>query len=92
MDKGYVKFDSLCQNFHLNSAFSLTRAKGNILYEVIASRKVDQSVGIFSDETIKLIGPLTSQKYPDSLRLVVYEDFSTIQSTVYSPTTSSLRH
>ena len=29
----------------------------------------------------QLTGPLTSQKYPDSLRLVVYEDFGT--NTVY---------
>lgn len=52
-----------------------------MLYEVIDSREVDQSAGLSSDETIKLTGPLTSQKYPDSLRLVVYEDFST--NTVY---------
>lgn len=52
-----------------------------MLYEVIDSREVDQSAGLFSDETIKLTGPLTSQKYLDSLRLVVYEDFST--NTVY---------
>ena len=52
-----------------------------MLYEVIDSREVDQSAGLCSDETIKLIGPLTSQKYPDSLRLVVYEDFSI--NTVY---------
>ena len=81
MDKGYVKFDSLYQHFHLNNAFFVTRAKGNMLYEVIDSREVDQSAGLSSDETIKLTGPLTSQKYPDSLRLVVYEDFST--NTVY---------
>lgn len=81
MDKGYLKFDSLYQHFHLNNAFFVTRAKENMLYEVIDSREVDQSAGLFSDETIKLIGPLTSQKYPDSLRLVVYEDFSI--NTVY---------
>lgn len=77
INKGYVKFDSLFQHFHLNNAFFVTRAKENMLYEVIDSREVDQSAGLFSDETIKLTGPLTSQKYPDSLRLVVYEDFST---------------
>jgi transposase len=81
MDKGYLKFDSLYQHFHLNNAFFVTRAKENMLYEVIDSREVDQSAGLCSDETIKLIGPLTSQKYPDSLRLVVYEDFSI--NTVY---------
>lgn len=81
MDKGYVKFGSLYRHFHLNNAFFVTRAKENMLYEVIDSREVDQSAGLFSDETIKLKGPLTSQKYPDSLRLVVYEDFGT--NTVY---------
>ena len=81
MDKGYVKFGALYRHFHLNNAFFVTRAKENMLYEVIDSREVDQSAGLFSDETIKLTGPLTSQKYPDSLRLVVYEDFGT--NTVY---------
>ena len=60
MDRGYVKFDSLYQHFHLNNAFFVTRAKENMLYEVIDSRKVDQPAGLFSDETIKLTGPLTS--------------------------------
>ena len=81
MDKGHVKFNSLYQHFHLNNAFFVTRAKENMLYEVIDSREIDQSAGLFSDETSKLIGPLTSHKYPDALRLVVYEDFST--NTVY---------
>lgn len=52
-----------------------------MLYEVIDSRKVNQSTGLFSDETIRLTGALTSKKYPDALRLVAYEDFST--NTVY---------
>lgn len=61
----FGKFDSLFQHFHLNNAFFVTRAKENMLYEVIDSREVDQSAGLFSDETIKLTGPLTSKKYPD---------------------------
>ena len=89
MNKGYVKFDSLFQHFHLNNAFFVTRAKENMLYEVIDSREVDQSARLFSDETIKLTGPLTSQKYPDSLRLVVYEDFST--NTVYRFLTNNFK-
>lgn len=81
MDKRYVKFDSLFQHFHFNNAFFVTRTKENMLYDVIDSTEVDQSAGLLSDETIKLTGPLTSKKYPDSLRLVAYEDFST--NTVY---------
>ncbi len=60
-----------------------------MLYEVIDSREVDQSAGLFSDETIKLTGSLTSQKYPDSLKLVVYEDFSI--NTVYRFLTNNFK-
>lgn len=89
MDKGYVKFHSLFQYFHLNNAFFITRAKENMLYEVLDSREADQSAGLLSDETIKLTGPLTSRKYPDSLSLVVYEDFST--NTVYRFLTNNFK-
>ena len=89
MDKGYVKFDSLFRHFHLNNAFFVTGAKENMLYDVIDSREVDQSAGLLSDEAIKLTGALTSKKYPDSLRLVVYEDFST--NTVYRFLTNNFK-
>ena len=75
MDKGYVKFDSLYKHFHQNHAWFITRAKDNMLYIVTESREVDTQTGLISDETIQLTGFYTSQKYPDSLRLIVYEDF-----------------
>ncbi len=75
MDKGYVKFDSLYKHFHQQHAWFVTRAKDNMLYEVVESREVDPEAGLISDETIKLTGYHTSKKYPDNLRLVVYEDF-----------------
>ena len=75
LDKGYVKFDSLYKHFHQNHAWFVTRAKDNMLYTVTESREVDTQTGLISDETIQLTGFYTSQKYPDNLRLVVYEDF-----------------
>lgn len=75
MDKGYVKFDSLYKHFHQNHAWFVTRAKDNMLCIVTESREVDTQTGLISDETIQLTGFYTSQKYPDSLRLIVYEDF-----------------
>ena len=75
MDKGYVKFDSLYKHFHQNHAWFVTRAKNNMLYTVTESREVDTQTGLISDETIRLTEFYTSQKYPDNLRLVVYEDF-----------------
>ena len=50
-------------------------------YEVLESREIDPQAGLISDETINLIGYYTSRKYPDNLRLVVYEDFR--DGTVY---------
>ena len=81
MDKGYVKFDTLYTHFHQEHAWFVTRAKDNMKYEVLESREIDSQAGLISDETIKLIGYYTSRKYPDNLRLVVYEDFR--DGTVY---------
>lgn len=75
MDKEYAKFDSLYNHFHLNHGWFVTRAKDNMLFEVVESREVDHQTGLISDETIRLTGYYTSRKYPDNLRLVVYEDF-----------------
>ena len=81
MDKGYVKFDTLYTHSHQEHAWFVTRAKDNMKYEVLESREIDSQAGLISDETIKLIGYYTSRKYPDNLRLVVYEDFR--DGTVY---------
>ena len=75
MDKGYVKFDALYKHFHQQHAWFVTRAKDNMRYKVFESREVDSQAGLISDETIRLTTYQTSRKYPDNLRLVVYEDF-----------------
>ena len=43
----------------------------------LVSRPVDKGSGVLSDETIRLTGYYSTRKYPDTLRLVVYEDFET---------------
>lgn len=92
MDKiPIVRVNSLCLHFHLNNVFFVTRVKENILYEVIDNREVEQSARLFSNETIKLTGALTSQKYTD-FRLTVYEDFSTNTVIISPPITLSLMH
>ena len=65
MDKGYVAFET----------YFVTRAKDNMSYEVIKSRPVNKDSGVLSDETIRLTGYYSTRKFPDTLRLVVYEDF-----------------
>ena len=75
MDKGYVAFEKLHKYFHQKGAFFVTRAKDNMVYDVIESMPVDKNSGVLSDESIRLIGYYSIKKYPDTLRLVVYEDF-----------------
>ena len=75
MDKGYVAFEKLYKYFQQKGAYFVTRAKDNMYYEVLESRPVDKGSGVLSDETIRLTGYYSTRKYPDTLRLVVYEDF-----------------
>ena len=75
MEKGYVAFEKLYKYFQMKGAHFVTRAKDNMSYEVIESRPVNIGSGVLSDETIRLTGYYSTRKYPDTLRLVVYEDF-----------------
>jgi hypothetical protein len=64
-------------------AYFVTRAKDNMVYEILGGRKVDPGAGLISDQTIRLTSIKTSSKYPETLRLVMNEDFST--GVVYTP-------
>lgn len=56
LDKGYVDFFRLFNYIHKNGAFFVTRAKDNMLYEVVEPKGCDPEAGIISDEIIKLTG------------------------------------
>lgn len=81
MDRGYVDFNRLFKLIHEKHAFFVTRAKDNMLFEVISSIEVDKGSGVISDENIRLTGVRTSQWYPENIRMVTYEDYAT--SKVY---------
>ncbi|MGP1476876.1 MAG: IS4 family transposase [Phocaeicola sp.] len=81
MDKGYVDFYRLFNLILQKGAFFVTRAKDNMLYEVVSSTEADKSTGIIADERIILTGIKTSKQYPEELRMVTYEDYAT--SNVY---------
>jgi len=73
MDRGYVDFARLYL-FTQASAFFITRAKKNIQFYLRTSRPVDRSTGLRCDQTIRLTGIRTAQRYPDALRRIVYFD------------------
>ena len=73
MDRGYIDFARLYR-FTTSAAYFVVRSKNKLIHRRRASRRVDKSTGLRSDQTIVLTGPLTSQKYPAPLRRVSYFD------------------
>jgi hypothetical protein len=73
MDKGYLDFARLFR-LHQQAAFFVIRAKANQAFQRRESRPVDKALGLRSDQTIVLTGPLVSQKYPEALRRVSFYD------------------
>jgi Domain of unknown function (DUF4372)/Transposase DDE domain len=82
MDRGYVDFMRL-HRFTRHSAFFVTRAKRNLNCTRRASRKIDKSTGLRSDQTIVLSGVKSSRLHPDSLRRVTYHDAETDRRFVF---------
>jgi hypothetical protein len=88
MDKGYIDFNRLYTHIHQCRAFYVSRAKQNIKYKIIKSAHVDKITGIITDDLIRLTGYKSSKHYPETLRMVVYEDYQT--NIVYSFITNDL--
>jgi len=73
MDRGYVDFARLYL-FTQACAFFVARAKKNLQFYLRTSRPVDRSTGLRCDQTIRLTGIRTAQRYPAALRRIVYFD------------------
>lgn len=73
MDKAYVDFRRL---YTLNEvdAFFVVRVKDNFRFRVIESRKVNKSIGLRCDQTIKLVIYKSKKLYPEKLRRIKYYD------------------
>lgn len=76
MDRAYNDFYRLYQ-FHILGAFFVIRAKSNLKYRRVYSRKIEKTTGLKCDQTIKLTGQKTSGYYPAYLRRVRYFDSNT---------------
>lgn len=82
MDKGYMDFARL---YRLAAAavYFVLRAKRNQDFKRLASRPVDKTTGLRSDQDILLRGPKTSGRYPQPLRRVHYWAPDTGQDLVF---------
>lgn len=73
MDRGYLDFVRL---FRINQdgGFFVVRNKHHVRFRVIASRPVDKSQGLRSDQTIRLTSNWSIKSYPKPLRKIrVYD-------------------
>ena len=73
MDKGYTDFARL-HRLHSAGAFFITRAKTTLDFGIRERLDVLADSGVSSDRLIRLRGPKSKWRYPDTLRLIRYVD------------------
>ena len=73
MDKAYIDFARLFR-LERSNAFFVVRAKGNLKFRAIASRKVDKATGLRCDQSIRLMVAKSRSQYPDRIRRIKYCD------------------
>ena len=82
MDRGYYDFARLYQ-IHKQKSFFVIRAKKSISAKRMYSKKVDKSIGLRCDQTIKLNNFYSKKYYPEKLRWAKYYDHKTNKRYVY---------
>lgn len=82
MDRGYIDFARL-HVFVQSAAFFVTRAKRNMDFVRLDYRPVDKSIGLRSDQTIRLRGFNAGKDYPDALRRIHFVDPQTKKNLVF---------
>lgn len=82
IDRGYLDFARL-HRLHMAGAFFVTRLKAGIRFYVVASRPIDETVGLRCDQTIKLNSRKARRDYPDPLRRISYIDPESGQALVF---------
>jgi hypothetical protein len=71
MDRGYVDFPRLYR-LHQALAYFVLRAKENLVFRRRCSHPIDHATGVRSDQTIRLTGKYTAEKFPALLRRVSF--------------------
>lgn len=81
-DRGYVDFARLYKINQLMSFF-VVRAKSNLQFKRLYSKKVDKTQGVRSDQIGVLTGFYVSKFYPEKLRKVKFYDEETSRTFVF---------
>lgn len=81
-DRGYVDYQRLYRIARLQAYF-VVRAKSNLKFRRMYSKKTDRSTGVLCDQLGKLTGFYVSKDYPDKLRRVKFHDQETGRTFVF---------
>lgn len=81
-DRGYVDYQRLYKITTLHAYF-VVRAKSNLKFRRMYSKKTDKSTGVLCDQLGKLTGFYVSKDYPDKLRRVKFHDQETGRTFVF---------
>ena len=82
MDRAYFDLARLF-TLHQAKGIFLVRAINNMQFRRLYSRPVDKAIGLQCDQTIRLTGPVSKEKYPEPLRRVRFYDASMDKRLVF---------
>jgi hypothetical protein len=81
-DKGYTDFMRLFK-IHTNGSFFVIRAKENLQFKRMYSRKVDKTTGVQNDQIGKLVVYKSKKEYPEKLRRIKFYDYEHDKNLVF---------
>jgi hypothetical protein len=82
IDRGYLDYQRL-YNIKEQLGYFIIRAKKNMKFRRLYSRKVDKTTGLRCDQTVVMSNFYTARYYPEKLRRVKFYDESTKKSYVF---------
>lgn len=89
MDRGYIDFARLYVIDQANGWF-VTRAKTNMNFRRLYSKKVNKSTGVICDQTIRLNNFYAQKDYPKKMRRIKYYDAESSKTLVFITNNFSL--
>jgi len=81
-DRGYMDYSRLYR-LHNAGAYFVIRAKSNLKFQRMYSRKSDKENGVLCDQTGKLTSYYTVRDYPEKIRRVKFHDGESARTFVF---------
>ena len=89
VDRGYIDYRRL-YSIHSKGSFFVTRAKDNLRFKRMYSKKVDKTAGVQSDQIGKLEIYYSKKDYPEKLRRIKYYDPESNKELIFLTNNTSL--